>query len=227
MVLPDGFDRVHHFHIRKTAGTSLNSAFWSLVGADLAQMNAVGPRLERDGLVFLRHDPARIESGDYFFANSHAPFHRLVLAPRTFTVTVLRDPVDRVVSLYQYLHGLAERGRSDGTVKAERAMAAGSFGEFLAALPPDVLKRQLFTFSPQHSVDEGLTNIATVDEVLFTEDFANGIDRLGRRLGLPLPLRQERRFPHETAIDPDDLDRARARLASEYAFVDAVRAERD
>ena len=34
-LLPDGIDRVYHIHLRKTAGTSINAAFWSLAGIDL------------------------------------------------------------------------------------------------------------------------------------------------------------------------------------------------
>ena len=75
-----GCKRVYHFHVRKTAGTSLNSAFWALGGFDLG---AISDRqaVEGNGLRFVRGNRRLIEEGDYFFANSHLPAHELRLPP--------------------------------------------------------------------------------------------------------------------------------------------------
>jgi hypothetical protein len=105
------YERIYHFHVRKTAGTSLNRAFWGLGGLGDAVMrhpNQVGRRLSGNGLVFVRDDARLIEQGDYFFASSHTPAYMLALPKGTFTVTILRDPAARVVSYYRYLRWARE-----------------------------------------------------------------------------------------------------------------------
>jgi hypothetical protein len=49
------------------------------------------------------HDAELIATGDYFFASSHDPAYRLQVPPGTYTVTILRDPLSRVISYYSYL----------------------------------------------------------------------------------------------------------------------------
>ena len=94
--------RIYHFHVRKTAGSSLNAAFWALGGPAVQSVErAGGETATGNGLTFTE-DRDRIEAGDFFFANSHRPAQRLTLPPDTFTVTILRDPISRVISYYRY-----------------------------------------------------------------------------------------------------------------------------
>lgn len=100
-------ERIYHFHIRKTAGTSLDSAFLALGDPDLgtiAERAKFDENLvERNGLRFVHHDLALIAEGDYFFASSHQPIFQVSLPADTFTLTILRDPVARAVSYLRYL----------------------------------------------------------------------------------------------------------------------------
>jgi hypothetical protein len=103
---PDSFDRILHLHVRKTAGSSLDSAFWALGGPEvegISKVDAVGKTVTGNGLNFVFHDADLIAKGDYFFASSHIPAYRLRILPGTFTVTILRDPLSRAISYYQYL----------------------------------------------------------------------------------------------------------------------------
>jgi hypothetical protein len=99
--------RIYHFHIRKTGGSSLDSAFLALGGpklgtvAERAQFDE--NLVEGNGLRFVHHDLDLIAGGDYFFASSHEPFFRVDLPPGTFTITILRDPVKRAMSYLRYL----------------------------------------------------------------------------------------------------------------------------
>jgi hypothetical protein len=99
--LNPAYKRVYHFHVRKTAGTSLNAAFGALGGLTVREMST-NPEVTRNGLRFVANGELTKE-GDFFFASSHDPAWRLCLPPDTFTVTILRDPLARVVSYYRYL----------------------------------------------------------------------------------------------------------------------------
>ena len=103
-----GYERIYHFHVRKTAGSSLNAAFWALGGpeaeAKYAQPTASEDLVESNGLKFVRRDSELISHGDYLFASSHTPAYLLQMPPGTFTVTILRDPCARALSYYSYLH---------------------------------------------------------------------------------------------------------------------------
>lgn len=104
--LPDGYRRIHHFHVRKTAGSSLDAAFWALGGPEAAEtpkVQAAGRTVTGNGLSFVFHDASLIAKGDYFYASSHAPTYQLRIPAGTFTVTILRDPLARAVSYYRYL----------------------------------------------------------------------------------------------------------------------------
>lgn len=104
--LPDSYQRVHHFHVRKTAGSSLDAAFWALGGpevAEITKVQAAGRTVTGNGLNFVFHDAGLIAKGNYFYASSHAPAYQLRIPADTFTVTILRDPLSRAVSYYRYL----------------------------------------------------------------------------------------------------------------------------
>lgn len=225
--LPDPWERVYHYHVRKTAGTSLNAAFWALAGLDREQVDRIQRhRFEHNGMVFLRNDRKHLEDGDWHYANGHARAVSIVLPPRTFTVTVLRDPLERLVSGYQYFHYLHRSGLRDGTTEVERERAAGSFGDYLDALPPPARTLQVRMFSTRLSVDEAVVRAAAVDAVLFTDDFAAGVGRLGQTLGLELPVLHERQFPKLVQIPDAELARATEMLRPEQEFVDELRALR-
>src|SRR4030095_8400128 len=101
--LPGNYKRIYHFHIRKSAGTSINAAFWRLAGKNLQDVGRA-PLIVSGKFVFVRHNRDLIKAGDYTFANSHAPFWEFELPKNTFCFTIFRDPVSRLYSLYRYYH---------------------------------------------------------------------------------------------------------------------------
>jgi hypothetical protein len=237
------YKRVYHFHVRKTAGTSLNSAFWALGGLDLRAV-AKSQVLEGNGLRFVRGNPRLIEEGDYFFANSHQPAHALRLPPGTFTVTILRDPTSRAISYYSYLLW----ARSDAAdrdlepfldeVLAESAFLEGrwrflarlsprrrerGFRDFLDRVPPSHLLTQLHMFSARLDPGEAAENALACSAVCFTETFREDLEALARELRLDLRERRERRFGEKAVLTEDELGLLRERLAPEYAMIDRVR----
>ncbi|MBL8659272.1 MAG: sulfotransferase family 2 domain-containing protein [Rhodospirillales bacterium] len=224
--LPEGVARVYHHHIRRTGGTSLNAAFYATGGADFADKEpllASQGWMVHGGRVFVAHNKFLIDRGAYFFARSHSPAHELRLPPRTFTVTILRDPVERVISHYNVL---AEWERSDVSHPSratEGPWLGASFSEFLTRIPREHLLRQLYTFSAGFSVDEAHAALSRLDAVLMTEDYAAGLGALSARLGLDLAMFREKASVAGAPIGAGDLARLRELLEPEYALIARVK----
>lgn len=220
--------RVYHYHVRKTAGTSLNAAFWSLAGLQLATLGQRQKARGR-GLTIVRHDLDRIARGDWFYANAHAPAHRVRVPPDTFTVTILRDPVARLRSLYRYLLW----ARDDPTASTqdpyytslaeEGAWLGEDFVDFLGRLPREHLQRQLHMFSEHFDVDEAEAHIRSLDAVCFTETFGDDLSRVGATLGLPLVQRRERSFGADVTLTTAERAAAAEHLAPEIRLLERVR----
>jgi Sulfotransferase family len=222
------YRRVYHYHVRKTAGTSLNAAFWALGGLTLPSIGLAN-RFKGNGLTFVRHDPKLIQRGQYLFSNSHAPAYSLSLPEGTFTVTILRDPVRRIISHYRYLSWARQEGRDHSeepfidSLRAEIKWLGSSFKDFLDRIPRSHLFRQLYMFSEHYDIDDAAERISHCSAVCFTETYSEDLRRLSAILRLPLEEKHERRFGDATTIPPDDLDRARQILEPEYVLLEKVK----
>lgn len=221
------FDRIYHYHNRKTGGTSLNAAFWGLAGLNL-QTIGKARRAVSNGLIFVRHDRSLIENGTYFFANSHIPAHRISLPPKTFTISIFRDPLERVISYYRYLNWAKNNVKSGEDpsaeeLKSEHMRFKGSFLSFIDDLPRRKLLRQLYMFSPSFDVHEAKERIDQLSAVCFTETFSQDISKLGDRLGLPLLEKKERRFGHTVHITTREKKLAREALQDEYILLEDIK----
>ena len=231
--LQSNHKRIYHYHIQKTAGTSLNAAFWSLAGLDMSSM-ARSLYKFKDGYVFVLNSQRAIEKGNYFFASSHTAAHKLNLPPNTFTVTVLRAPIDRVLSFYRYMRFFYENPSSrsiDPFWKESYREAqyyfrdSTSFQDFLSRIPPARLSSQLYMFSSEYNVDEALERISDCSAVLFTENLSEGVDSLSKALGLSLVLAQERRFNKklDLGITSEQMDFLTEALADEVKFYERAK----
>jgi len=222
--LPEGMRRVYCYHVRKTAGTSLHYAFLALGGEDPldVQRRIADDALHRtvsDGYTFAAHERRLLEQGHYFYGWSHLPAHRIRLPRRTFTVTILRDPVQRVVSLYSYLLEGDEPGMPFPVPESGRAAARRGFSGFLDDLPRKDLLRQLFMFSPRFDVAEAADTLGACSAVLYTEDFASGLASVARRLDLPLVAHRARVTRTRAEPSEGELERLRQMLQPEYALL--------
>jgi hypothetical protein len=232
-----GYKRVYHYHVRKTAGTSLNSAFWALGGLDLRAMSD-SQVLEGGGLRFVRSNRRLIEEGDYFFANSHQPAYELRLPPGTYTITILRDPAARVVSYYRYLlwarsnptareaepfigDVLAESAFLDRRLSLRRREVA--FRDFLDRAPAERLLTQLRMFSARLDPAEAAENALACSATCFTETYGRDLRRVAAELRLDLSERRERSFGERVDLSEDERLLLHERLAPEYAMIERVR----
>jgi hypothetical protein len=222
--LPGGVERIYCYHVRKTGGTALAHAFLTLGQED-------ADRVERR----MRYPPFRTSSGPYryvyqarpllrrghyFFGYGHRPAEHLRLPDRTFTVTILRDPVERAVSLYRYLADpRADDGQTFRALADERDWARSGFGSFLDRVSRPQLLNQLYMFSVSGSVPEAAERILGCDRVLSTEALDRGVGELAAFLGLPLALRRVRQS--RFGYSPTDSETARLRelLEPEYQLL--------
>lgn len=139
-------------------------------------------------------------------------------------MTVLRDPVARVLSLFRYLADPeSDRGHAFGAPPADRDMAVDGFDRFLDRISQTELLNQLYMFSQQLDCEEAAEHISRCSLVFFLDDMSGGMRLLSEVVGRPLPERAERRSSLRFQPTEAQLDRLREALAVEYALMDRVR----
>lgn len=229
--LPKGIDRVYHLHIRKSAGTSINSAFWGLDGFTLNTIKAEPIFIGRKHS-FVRKNKVLIDKGDYLFASSHFPQWELNLKPNTFTFTMFRDPYKRLVSLYKYYCWVTQVDDDLGyqldpsyyLLKKQDHLLNKSFKDFIDNLSDKYLYNQLFFYSKSLQIDEGLRNLKKVDRVYFQDNFDASVKDLSERLHLSLNIRNERNFKNVAfQISEEEKAFALVKLGPELEFYKEVR----
>lgn len=225
--LPDALRRIYFYHVRKTGGTTFAHAFLTLGGED---PRMVERRMRRppfctssDHYRFAYQDPGLLRHGHFFFGYGHEPAERIHLPDNTFTVTILRDPADRVVSLYRYLADpRADEGQAFHSQAFEREWVRSGFTEFLDQASSFELLNQLYMFSAAGDVAEAAERILRCDRVLFTEDLDRGMTELGTFLGLSLAPRRERQSKLEYEPTAAEAARLRELLEPEYQLMSMV-----
>ena len=226
--LNDGFERVYLHHTRKTGGTSLSESFLTLGGEDpltVKRRMRDGWQMARTGdFVVTAHHRRALRRGCYFFGWSHFPAWSVRLPNRTFTVTILRDPEARVLSLYRYL--LDPRADADQPFAAparERQSAADGFDRFLDRLAVPELLGQLQMFSRRRDPEEAAAGIEGCSLAFPVDRMEEGLATLSKLIGRRLSPRHERRSV--ASFEPSDAQRSRLReaLEPEYALMGLLR----
>jgi hypothetical protein len=222
------FRRLYHYHIRKTAGTSLNAAFWQLAGVDFLKFGT-RTKVVKNDLIIVRGEKKEIERGHYFYASSHIPAHELKLPEDTFTITILRDPMDRLLSYYQYLLWARHDPLADTQepffkeLAPEIANLENGFVGFLENTPKEHLLRQLFMFSSNYDVSEATARILACSAVGFCESFVQFLNYISECLDLVLKVKEKRRFSYGFRLSATEFNEAREILEPEFRLVEQVR----
>lgn len=229
--LPEGMDRVYHYHIRKSAGTSINSAFWNLGGYSFKTVKRE-PILLGKGKAFVRYQDTLINKGNYFYASSHFPQWQLQLQPKTFTFTILRDPYQRLVSLYKYYCWVGQIDDVTGfaqdptffILKNQKKLIGKSFKNFIDNLSDKYLYNQLFMFSEKLNVEEAFENIKKVDKIYFQDNFSQIVKDLNDTLNINLEAKNERNFKNiNFKIEEFEKEYVLIKLEEEIKFYNLVR----
>jgi len=227
------FKRVYHLHLRKCAGTSLNSAFWDLSGFSLKSAGSKS-LITNGGFVFVRNHKGLIEAGDYFFGNSHLPFWALNLPDKTFIFTMMRNPLSRLLSLHRYYRWIKTTNPAKASEKEPYYhLLVHNIGdipesplEFASRLKRNTLEPQLYAFSKSFDTDEALQNLSKINAVYFQDNFKGALHHLGLQTGYNLKLVHERGFyssSDKTSPASVELEKIKEMLTAEYHFYDAAK----
>lgn len=225
--LPTGHRRIFFYHVRKTAGTSLNQSFIALAGgdprADYERLaNHRSGRIIRGDKVIVGFNRYLIQRGRYFYGFAHAPWWDINIPPGSFTITCLRDPVQRVISHYRMLRTYERQHPGHRVFRKEGQMLGEGLGEFVARLPKKKLMNQLYMFSERYDPEEAAERALSCDFVFFTERFDDALERLGRQLALP--LKPQRANVSTESVEPEEraVERLAEILEPERRFIERV-----
>lgn len=222
--------RIYFIHVRKTAGTSLSNAFLSLGGEDPREVVARSHKALKAhsgpyAFVSVPH-PLVFRFARYTFGSSHLPAWRVHLPRGTFTITILRDPIERVISLYRYLADeLADATEVFPAPAHERAWASAGFSTFLDRADKPSLLGHLYAFSPHLDPAQAAESIRSCSVYFFAEHYNDGLAALARQLHLPLEQRRDRVSVPGTQPTEAEWARLRELLDPEYRLLDLLRAE--
>jgi hypothetical protein len=223
-----GYKRVYLVHIRKTGGTSLNNMFLSLSGEDSNTLysklaNTPNHRLISNGLIYVGWNVKYINKGDYFYAFSHTPLHRLSLPKGTFTVSCFRDPAKRVISHYNMLMDFYANNIDHPCMAIEGKWLGNGFGDFLQNIPKEHLLNQLYMFSDGYNINEAVSKVQSLSHCFFSETFDAGINDLNKKTGLNLEKIHIRKASYKAQISETALTKLKEMLNEEYRFLNIIR----
>jgi hypothetical protein len=189
--------KVAFIHVPKTAGTSINSYFKDYVGS------------KQSGRCVYYHDfPGSLpqafaeEAKRARFVTGHMPWNAFesFRDDQTFAFTFLRDPFDRLRSLYHHAANYPAEIRDDEDIRLVKGM---SLEQFLVSNHPGIkhgtdnhLARQLagaMDYFPQTSSERkqlaeiAIRNLLTLNLVGFVDSFDQDFSRIAEVAHLPRP----------------------------------------
>ncbi len=216
---------IYHVHIRKTAGTTINFAFLS--NAENEDVNVFyrnlsqksNNRLISNSKVFVGWNNNLINEGNYSYAFSHNPIHKLNLPSNIFLFTCLRDPVKRVLSHYNMLKFYQLKGSKHPCMKVEGGWIGDSIVDFISLAPKEHIHNQLYMFSKSFSIDETLEKLNELDLVMFTENLKEDLKVLEGLTKWELPVSNQKSYGHKEQISDDHLEQLRAFMEPEYQLI--------
>ncbi len=231
--IPGGYERIYFFHIRKTAGTSLNNMICHYSSGDASLFDRLSKKqnhrlIAGNGRIYVGWNQHLLEQENYYYGFSHIPKHFLKLPDKTFTITILRDPASRVISHYKMLleQSRNKRWRPVHLLHYfnEQKWLGRSFSDFLDNIPRTHLLNQLYTFSSRYDIDEAYDNILKCSYFFFTEDFDSGVANLSKILQFDMPkIMYKRKSTSKIQLSSHEVTRLMCLLENEYLLIDRLK----
>ena len=194
--------RVVFIHTPKTGGNSINSYFKEYVGSKKS-----GRTVRYDDFIGMNMNffVEKAKAADYVMGHMPWSAFELCRDERTYAFTILRDPYDRLRSLYHFIVNLPpDYPRED----AVNEMQHLSLHEFLSSRDPRVrthtdnfLTRQFagaLDVLPKTQVERfrlaevAIRNLSTLDLIGFNDDLDAAFAKVAHVAGLPPPPRGRR-----------------------------------
>ena len=210
--------KIVHYHVMKTGGSSINSYFYSyLYNHDFENMdkkslvnrehlakefndsskgdkvwlisNRNYGNVAGNGFTIVRNRILR-KLGLFSFTHSHNLSFNFLDQKNFFCFTVIRDPVERFISLYKFLYELKLKNISK------------DFGNFYSdyidkeiMLDPNkfiqtikknkfLFFRQIGTFSKDLNLNDAIDNLKKFDSILKQSNLQNDFDKMLKKIGL-------------------------------------------
>lgn len=190
----NGFKRVYHHHLMKTGGTSLNKMFLNLSNSVEYQnsslydelMNQHDLRLVNNNWVYTSWNQLALSTGFWHYGWSHRPIYKTFLPSKTFIITSLRNPRERVYSRYKQLTKYCADGNHAHSHHNQFKWMGSNFEEYLQNIPQKEMCHQLFMFSKKLDVEEGINRLMSMNYIIDLNRFDEDIEEINGMLGLNL-----------------------------------------
>lgn len=188
------FKRIYFYHIRKAGGTSVNFMFLasstSLYDKYYKKMaQSLDNRVIIGNKVFVGWNPIILSMGKFYYGFSHRPIHKIHIPNNTFDFTIIRNPVDRLISYYKMVrHYQYYSGKNPLSRDEKRLLMVDDLKSFLRSLEKERMYRQIYMFSKNFDIDEAYNRITNLSYFFFTENFEEGVNHLNKKLKINLKM---------------------------------------
>jgi len=200
------YRQIGFVHIRKSWGTSVvNSVSRAICGSDAMVLHADTSyrhvaRHNDYTMVGWHND--RLRRGLFDFGYTHSPWHETFRLSSAKSFVTVRDPLDRVASLWRMYHGGSTRNERLTRRKAQHAgemrWGAGSFENFLEVIPVQRANELTHSFAADGSSRSALNAILEAKVRVF---FLDDLRALEEWLSAVLELEIRISHDHRSLID--------------------------
>jgi len=175
---------------------------------------------------------------DFYYSWSHSLAHSVKIPKGCFTMTILRDPVDRFISRARDLKKHEQLGNllpgNPSTVDHQLGvlLRKGLLGAARACLPgrERLCFEQLYHFSPTGDIDEAIEMMKGLSYVFRIEKYEEGLGDLRELLCLELPHLHliDKDIPKETyrevatELTPQVIEELREMFIPEYKLLERL-----
>lgn len=229
---------IYFYHIMRTGGRSFSHAVIAqfkdpaeVWGRCLGKWGE-SPVVEVEGKKIVPWHGAPPIS-DFFYSWSHVPVYSVKIPKGCFTITILRDPVDRFISLFRDLKKHEWLGNAIPKIVGHSDLRRFVRKDILGTahvFPPKDCLGQLYHFSLTGNIDEAVETIRGLSYVLRIEKYEEGLKELRRLLGLKLPYLRytDTDIPEETyhevaaQLTPQVVEELREIFAPEYELLERL-----
>tara|TARA_R110000824_G_scaffold282940_2_gene471199 strand:- start:642 stop:1283 length:642 start_codon:yes stop_codon:yes gene_type:complete len=158
-----------------------------------------------------------------YIRQDHIPFYNAQKFVPTYdyTITVIRDPLERLLSHYRML--LLHRTTSWSGESDNPKWVNKGIDFFIEKFPVMYKIHQLSFFSPTLNVDEALDNIKKTTQIILTENMQEGLDKFSIKTDIKLKeCRTGVSKIQVHDIDKKYVDKMKKLLSLEYLFYEKV-----